>query len=161
GSERRGPRTFQPLNEDKATRYHRLKRQASVVSLVWTGLLLAGLLVTGLTGALRDAAARLLPPAPVIGERFLLTVPTQIGALAMAFYNGYVLERRYDLSNERLGAWLRDQLKSFAIAVILGGGAASVVYFLMRMSPERWWLTSGLVFAVLIVGMTNLAPIVL
>ena len=44
------------MNEDKATRYHRQKRRASVVSILWGVLLLAGLTVTGWSSVLRDAA---------------------------------------------------------------------------------------------------------
>ena len=44
------------MNEDKASRYHRLKRQASVVSLVWTLVLLGGLLWTGASLSLRNVA---------------------------------------------------------------------------------------------------------
>ena len=55
------------MNEDKATRYQRLKRQASIISLAWGVLLLVGLLWTGWHATLRDAAAVLMArvvPAP-------------------------------------------------------------------------------------------------
>ena len=44
------------MNEDKASRYHRLKRWASVASLGWSVLLLGGLLATGRNVLLRNAA---------------------------------------------------------------------------------------------------------
>jgi hypothetical protein len=44
------------MNEDRATRYHRLKRQLGVLGWVWTLLLLGGLTWTGWTVTLRDAA---------------------------------------------------------------------------------------------------------
>ena len=44
------------MNEDKAARYHRLKRRAAVVSLVWGIALLVALLATGWTVTLRAAA---------------------------------------------------------------------------------------------------------
>src|SRR5206468_10853075 len=53
------------MNEDKATRYQRLKRQAGVLSFVWSVALLGGLLWSGWTLTLRAAAeaiaARLAP----------------------------------------------------------------------------------------------------
>src|SRR5262245_15413313 len=54
-----------PVNEDRATRYHRLKRRALVLSLGWSGLLLFILLVTGVSVQLRVAAQRL---AAAIGD---------------------------------------------------------------------------------------------
>jgi STE24 endopeptidase len=79
----------------------------------------------------------------------------------LAFYTGFVLERRYGLSNERFGAWLKDQAKSFAISLVLGGGAAVLIYALIRRSPSGWWLPAGALFAVIIVGLANLAPVIL
>lgn len=158
------------MNEDKATRYHRLKRQASIAGLVWGVVLLAGVLATGASGALRDAAefvAGRMVPAPlhaavtVFVYVLLLSLLNEVGSLPLSFYSGFVVERRYALSNETLGAWLRDQAKSFAIGLALGGGAAEAVYWCMRVSPVRWWLLSGALFALLIVVLTNLAPVLL
>ena len=52
------------MNEDRATRYHRLKRRASVVSMCWGVLLLGGLTFTGWSAGLRDAAESLASAAP-------------------------------------------------------------------------------------------------
>jgi STE24 endopeptidase len=149
------------LNEDKSTRYHRRKRQASILSLAWTMLLLGGLIVTGTSGALRDAAQGLMPSAPVLAYVLLLMLVNEAGDLPIAFYNSFLLERRYELSNERVGAWLGDQAKSFAIGLVFGGGAASLIYSLLRFSPAGWWLIAGILFALLTVGLTNLAPVLL
>jgi len=156
------------VNEDKASRYHRLKRWVSFASLGWSVLLLGGLLATGLNASLRnlaDAAAvragldSWRASATVFGYVVLLSLLHELGGLSFGFYGGYYLERRYDLSNDTVGGWLADQAKSFLIAVILGGGAVSVIYGFIRWSPDRWWLTAGAVFALLIVGLTNLAPV--
>ena len=149
------------MNEDKAARYHRLKRRASLVSLIWSAVLLGGLVLTGWTVALRDTAESLAPFAPVLAYVLFLTLINEAFGLPLAFYSGFLLERRYGLSNERVGAWLLDQAKSFGIGLVLGGAAASLVYALIRWSPERWWLLAGVAFALLIVGLTNLAPVFL
>jgi STE24 endopeptidase len=158
------------VNEDKASRYHRLKRQASVLSLAWSVLFLGGLVWTGSSGVLRDAAegfavriapAPLQPTVTVLAYVVLLTLLNEIGALPLGFYGGFFLERRYDLSTETLAGWLGDQAKSFAIVVVLGGAAASLLYWSIRISPDRWWLISGATFTLLMVGLTNLAPVLL
>ncbi len=71
----------------------------------------------------------------------LLSAINEVVGLPLGFYSGFVLERRYELSNESLGAWLLDRVKAFAIGVVLGGGSASLVYWCIRVSPERWWLS--------------------
>src|SRR6185295_8853035 len=153
-----------------ATRYHRQKRLASIISLLWGVVLLAGLIATGWSGALRNAAedvARLVAPASwhpgvtVLCYVVLLSCLNEVAGLPLGFYAGFVLERRYDLSNQTLGAWLTDQAKSFGIGLVLGGAAAGLLYWLIRLSPDRWWLTGGAAFTLMIVGLTNLAPVVL
>jgi len=157
------------MNEDKATRYHRLKRQTSVASLVWSIALLGGLLATGASAALRDAADAIGGRAPGALHPFLtvfayvvfLSLLNEAVGLATAFYSGFVLEHRYGLSNESLRGWLADQAKAFGIGLLLGGGAAELVYWLIRASPTRWWIPAGFLFALVIVALTNLAPVVL
>jgi STE24 endopeptidase len=157
------------LNEDKASRYQRLKRQAGVASLLWAVGLLAVLLATGLTLRMRALAESFTPGAPeslaaraVVVAIYvaLISVLNEAGSLPVAFYSGFILERRYGLSTERLSTWLVDQLKSFALALILSTVAAVVLYAVIAWSPERWWLWGGLVFAVLIIGLTNVAPVI-
>ena len=159
------------MNEDRASRYHRLKRQAAVVSLVWAAGLLIGLLGTGWTVALRASAesavggARLpgasRSTAIVIVYVGMLSLINEAGALPLAFYSGFLLERRYGLSTERLDRWLVDQLKAFTIALVCASGGAAFVYWQIRVLLGYWWLTSGLVFGLLIVALTNLAPVLL
>ncbi len=157
------------MNEDKATRYQRLKRRTGIVSLVWAAAMLVALLSTGLSATLRSAAdswASLAPlsfaaAAALVIYVVELTLITEIGSLPLAFYSGFLLERRYGLSNEPLAGWLKDQAKSLAISLVLGTGAASLIYVFIRRSPDGWWLPAGLLFALLIVGMANLAPVLL
>jgi len=149
------------VNEDKSAKYHRLKRRASFIALAWSAVLLGGLVITGWTVSLRDSAESLLPGAPVLAYVFLLSMISEAFGLPLAFYSGFLLERRFGLSTERLGGWLLDQAKSLGLGLVLGGGAASLVYRLMRLSPDRWWLAAGVAFALVIVGLTNLAPVLL
>jgi STE24 endopeptidase len=149
------------VNEDRAARYQRLKRRASVASVLWSAALLGGLIVSGGHLALRNVAERLIPAVPELGYVALLSLLSEAGGLPLAFYSGFLLERRYGLSNERVGAWAADQAKSFAVGLLLGGGAATIVYWLARRSPTWWWLEAGVVFALLIVVLANLAPVLL
>jgi len=158
------------VNEDKATRYHRSKRRASVVSLATSVAVLGGLVVTGWSVALRDAAgaaaARFAPhsltaPATVLFYVAFLAIVNEAVGMPLAIYSGFALERRYGLSNERLNGWLRDQAKALAIGLVLGSAAAELIYWLIRTSPDRWWLSGGALFTLIIVGITNLAPVLL
>jgi len=158
------------VNEDRASRYHRLKRQASVISLAWSLVLLGGLMTTGLSVSLRNAAEsislRLIPGRweflpTVLAYVTFLSILNEIGSVPLGFYSGFALERRYGLSNETFGSWVRDRTKAFGVGLVLAWGGVSIIYALIRMSPDRWWLSAGAAFALLIIGLTNLAPVIL
>src|SRR4051812_48296912 len=101
---RRTPCQVPLVNEDKASRYHRLKRQASVASLLWGVGLLVALLATGTSASLRNAAvsaagalpAAVRPHATAVLFVALLSLINELGSIPLAFYSGYFLERRYD-----------------------------------------------------------------
>jgi len=157
------------MNEDKAARYHRLKRVASIASVVWTAVLLIVLLASGASAALRDASTSIasrLPPswqasAAVAVYVVLLSAISEIATIPIGFYSGFLLERRYQLSNESAAAWLADRAKAFALGVVLGAIAAALVYWCIREWPDRWWLAAGVVFALLIVALANIAPVLI
>ena len=154
------------MNEDKASRYNRLKRNASVLSFVVGVACIGALLATGASAAIRDAAERIAPDvlepsAAVIAYVAMVLGITELASLPLAFYSGFVLERRYELSNESFPSWLMDQAKSLMVGFALSSAAAAVLYALIRRSPQGWWLPAGAVFALLIVGLAQIAPIVL
>jgi STE24 endopeptidase len=158
------------VNEDKAARYHRLKRQVSVASLAWGVLLLTGLQWSGLSLALRSQAESValrvagpawVPELSILVYVLVLTILNELASVPLAFYTGFFLERRYGLSNERLGGWLRDRVKSFGLYLLLAWVGISLIYFFIRLAPDRWWLSAGAVFAVIVVFLTNITPVIL
>ena len=126
------------------------------MSLVCGVAMLVVLLATGASGALRNVARGHVIPYVV-----LLSLLNEAVSIPLAFYSGYLLERRYGLSNETVGGWALDQAKSFALGIVLGGGAAQIVYWSIGLSPRNWWLLAGFIFALLIVGLANLGPVLL
>lgn len=151
-------------NEDKATRYHRLRRRASLASTAIGVLFLIVLLLSGGSAWLRDVAA-----AAGRGSFFvtvtlyvvLLAALSELLQLPLAFYQGVTLERRYGLSTQPTADWWREHLKACAVALVLGLGAALIVMYLLRWSPVRWWVWATVCFAPLLIVLAQIAPVVL
>src|SRR5204862_4003633 len=107
------------MNEDKATRYHRLGRRASLLATAWSLLLLATFLITGASTALRTWAAVAAafigvaqnPSAIIALYVLVLSFIVDAATLPLSFYKGFVLERRYGLATETTGHWLKDHAK--------------------------------------------------
>lgn len=136
------------MNEPKASRYHRLKRQAGLLSLVCTILLLAG-------------AVYLRPSFPLLVYVLLLVLANEILTLPIAYYRNFVLEQRYELSSAGPGAWLRDELKGFGIAVVLAALGTQVVYALIAWNSVWWWVPAAAFGAAMTLALARLAPVVL
>jgi STE24 endopeptidase len=158
------------MNEDKATRYQRLKRRASVVSLAWGLLFLAGLLATGGSIGLRAFAER-LAGAPDAGFLHALASRTLylllLGAineavtLPLACYSGFLLEGRYGLSTETFRHWAWRYAKSLLIGAIFGLVAFQFVYAVLDRWPQQWWIITGAAFTAVTILLTNLGPVLL
>jgi STE24 endopeptidase len=144
------------VNEDKSARYHRLRRRTAVLSMATTVALLVALLFSGASAALRNVAG-----GSVAVYVLLLAAIRESIAFPQAWYRSFFLERRYGLSAETAGAWLRDHAKASVLAMTLGIAGAEVVYFTLRQLPRAWWLASALTFAGALVLLTRLAPVVL
>jgi STE24 endopeptidase len=151
-------------NEDKATRYHRLRRLAAFAGTALTAAWLLALLVTGWSASLRDVSR------DIAGQAFALTVIVYVVLVAvlseaiqlpLAFYQGVILERRYELSTQTTWRWWVDQLKAGGVAIIFGVIGALIVWSLLRWMPQWWWLAAAFCFASLMVVLAQLAPIVL
>ncbi|MBI4265771.1 MAG: M48 family metalloprotease [Acidobacteria bacterium] len=152
------------MNEDKATRYHRLRRRASLLGTALGALLLLLLLTTGWSSALRDAAAA------AAGQSFFLTVMLYVVLLALlseavqlplAFYQSVTLERRYGLSTQTTARWWLDHLKAGVVALVFAIGGSLVVFALLRWTPELWWAAAAACFAAVLVLLAQLAPVLL
>src|SRR5688572_17933737 len=152
------------MNEDKAARYHRLGRRAGILSTISTAVILVALLLTGASLALREWAASVasINTALVVALYvFILSLFFDAATLPFSVYRGFLLERRYGLSTETFGHWLKDHVKAVLIAVVFAEAAAVFVYFALRRWPDWWWLVAGAGYSVVTIVLVTLAPVVL
>ena len=143
-----------------AVRYHRSGNA------LWAGATLldlalpAALLFTGISARVRRIAERLAR-----GRRFATIAVYAVAYvliqalvfLPLSWYAGYVRQHAYGLSTETLGAWAGDWAKAVAISAVAAALLLWIPYWMLRVSPRRWWLWTGLLTAPL----TALAMIVM
>ncbi len=157
------------MNEDKSARYHKLGRRANIASTAWSAGLLVCLAATPLSLALRRVAeavadplyAALQPTVVVLVYLGGLGVVHEVGALPFAFYRSVLLERRYGLSTERIGHWIRDHAKGVGLGALLSGAGFSLLYAALRLTPEWWWVAAAAGFGLVAVALATLAPVLL
>jgi STE24 endopeptidase len=60
-------------------------------------------------------------------------------SLPMSWYAGFVREHTYGISNQSLGAWFWDELKSMLMVTVLAGILIVGIYGFVRRTGARWW----------------------
>jgi STE24 endopeptidase len=147
----------------EARRYNRIHRWLGVADFVLGAAFLLVLLVTGWSGWLRDLALRRgfqnYTLAVFVYLFFLLFISKALG-FGLDYY-GFRLERKFQLSTQTLRSWLWDETKGFLIGLVLGGIIVELLYFMIRQSPQHWWIITWALFMGLFIVMAQLAPVVL
>src|SRR5579885_2647551 len=147
----------------QAREYNRAKRWLGVADFVLGLAMLLVLLLTGWSGTLRDLAYR------SAFQHYTLAVFLYVGMLLILGkllglgldYYSFKLEHRYQLSNQKTRSWIWDEAKGLLVTLILGGLIVEMLYFIIRLDPQHWWLACWAAFLLLFVLMAQLAPVVL
>jgi Zn-dependent protease with chaperone function len=151
-----------PAPSDRAVQYYESGNWLWVFDQVWSLALLVVILATGLSARMRDWAQR-------IGRHkwffalaiyfILFTLLTSIVDLPRVYYEEFVRQHAYGLSNQTLQKWATDTLITLGLACLIGPLVIWVPYLLLRKSPRRWWLYSTVALMPFIVVANLLAPI--
>jgi len=161
--------TLDDARQQKAHRYARQRQTLMLINLGISAVVIAVLLFSGLSFWLRDALQFAAGWQPIEGWEplrialYFLVLGAVVAIIdaPLTWYSGYVLPHRYGLSTQRPGAWLLDGVKSLAISLPVEILAVLFVYLLLAVSPNAWWLWTGLAMLLFTVVLANLAPILL
>ena len=151
-------------NEDRAARYHRLKRRALLLSSIARVLVLLLVIATGFSVLLRDISSMLA------GGSFTLTIIVyvvglslflEIVRLPLAFYEGVTLEQRYGLSTQSYGHWWFGQFKSGILSLAFVTIFTVFIWHLILLMPELWWVFAAVSLIIVLIGLIRVAPVFL
>lgn len=148
---------------DEPKRYESIKHIVDVSKFILDVLVLIFLLTSRWSVRIRDFAQATGNSAWLTILFYMLIVGTILKAidLPFSFYSGYVLEHRFGLSRQTFGSWMKDQAKALAIGAPVSIAALELIYFLLRIRPDTWWIYASAAFITFIVVMANLAPVLL
>jgi STE24 endopeptidase len=157
------PKTDSSEDSPEARQYSRIQRWISLSDTVLGIVFLVVLLATGWTRNLRDLGLRFGHDRYVLAlflYVLLLTLLAKAISIPLDIY-GFRLEHRFHLSNQSTAAWLLDELKGWLLGLVMASLLAELVYWIIRKSPEHWWLYSWAAFTALFVVFAQLAPVIL
>jgi STE24 endopeptidase len=147
----------------RAVRYSRTKEWLVLIGMIWSTLTSVLALATGSSGRLRRWAERVAPAGlgPVMPYTLVAGLLGFATSLPLSYFGGFVVEHRYNLSNQTRRAWMLEGIKGLGVSLVLGLPLSQGVYWVIRRYPQRWWaILSGALVPFSIV-LSNLAPVLL
>ena len=162
-----------PEPSEKALSYYRSGIALWVVNVLWGLLIPALFLFTGFSARIRDWARqvgqkwfsiisridnffyprKIFAPIARIGNTLFIInrvyfaiflIINFVIDFPLSYYQGFVRQHAYGLSNQTLGKWFGDELKGLLILIVVGFLFLWIPYLLIKKSPRRWWLYTGL-----------------
>jgi len=82
---------------------------------------------------------------------FLIYLPT-------SYYGSFILGHRFGISNQSIYRWIEINLKDFALNTTVFALLVWFPYYIMRLSPNRWWLYLGFLAIPAIAFVTFISP---
>jgi len=150
-----------PEPTPQALSYYRSGNVLWIVDNVWGLLVPAAFLFTGFSATMRGWSYR-------IGKKWFFAIAlyfivfsavTFVLDLPRVYYEGFVREHAYGLSNQTFAKWASDQLTGLVVGIVGGVAFLWVPYLLLKRSPRRWWLYTGLAAIPFIVLVALVQPI--
>ena len=76
----------------------------------------------------------------------------------LELYEGYFLERRFNLSNQSLAGYLKDNLKKSLLSLVIALIAVEVLYLFLGRFAQIWWILAALAWFFLTIILAKITP---
>ncbi len=90
-----------------------------------------------------------------------LTTGYMLLLLPLQFYSGYILEHKYELSNEKVASWFFDRIKSYLLNLVFMAIMAEVLFLFLNKAQQSWWLWVGSLWVLFGIILSNVFPVVI
>ena len=149
-------------NEQKAKKYSKIKVLIFLLS-IFLSIALLGLFQIFFSLDVRNLAVSISSnfyiSCLIFSCIFLLFM--YVGTFAIHFISSYVVEHKFSLSKQTLGAWALDEIKSDILSFSISILCILVFYFILRVFPGTWWLISALAWFFISVVLARLTTVII
>jgi STE24 endopeptidase len=147
----------------RAKRYSKRKIQLTIVQLLQGAAFLSVLLFSGISQFIRDTVS-------AWSANFYLQVAFYWVIFAgvyyllfvgLDFYDGFLLEHKFKLSNLTVFGWLKKSMKKALLSFLMFLVAGEILYFFLRHFPNNWWLLAAAAWLLLTIVLSKIAPVLI
>lgn len=154
-----------PLSPDNPSQSDSYLRKKIYLSIFGLCLTIAYLSVLAFTGA----AAPFIKSAEVSSNIYIsflvfvfaVEIVLSIVKFPLDYYGDFVLEHRFELSNQGFVKWFLRKMKAALVGAVLGVIILIAFYYLLVHFPETWWLLFAAFFFIFQVLVAQLFPTII
>ncbi len=143
----------------KAKTYENEKRKISIIGSLLSLIFILLFYFSGLSNYLANINLSFIYVFLIYIILFHL-ISTIIG-LPLGYYSSYVHEHKWGFSNYTNKTWIVDQLKSFAVSLILLPILLGLFFWVLWKFPETWWLVAATITTLVSIVFVTLFPVVI
>lgn len=143
-----------------AKRYQAMKNRLFLLSVLLNFLFLSVLVLSGFSRQIKTWLLFVFDGFFYINALYfsVFSISAFLLSLPLDYYGGFVLEHRFGLSRQALGAWFKDVLKKSLIVFVVSIVTVQAVYFLIDNFQHTWWLWATLFWFAVSVLFTRIFP---
>lgn len=147
----------------KAKRYSNIKYRLAIVDTLFFLLVLILFQGLGLSFGLAKGISDIVSNYYlIIGiYLFIVFILYYILDFPLNLYRSFILEHKFNLSNQKIKDWLVDQFKGLAISFIILLILVGAFYYILNRFPYRWWIIVSIFWIFFSVVLAKLTPVLL
>ncbi len=149
--------------KSRAKQYHRIKYLLFFADLGVSLLLLGWLQLSGSSLSLKGWVSSFSCPKPIEIALYLLIFfgLLTFALLPIRFYSGFLLERNFDLSNQKAHDWIWDEIKKTLLSLTFFMATTELLFFIVDHFPKSWWVLASVGWLFLTLFLARILPTVL
>ncbi|MDY6969094.1 MAG: M48 family metallopeptidase [Spirochaetota bacterium] len=151
------------LRDNDAKKYNRIKNTISIIDIVITVIVLTVLAFSGISIIIVNQIEQYVqnPYLQFLLFLFVVGIASQLIDLPLDIYSSYILEHKYNLSNQTVYKWIVERIKSLLIGLCLGIPIMLVFYYTLRIVGDDWWLYFSVFVILVAIVLARIAPIII
>jgi STE24 endopeptidase len=146
--------------EQRAKKYSKTKQILSLIQSIGFFAIVILVLVSGFSKTIEAFSYSVLPNEYLALLLFVVILFEGISLIffPLDFYSGYIMEHKYELSNQTIGGYFLEKLKGLLLGAVIGGPLLCAFYYILKNFGDNWWLVLGIFLFIFSILMGRLAP---
>ena len=148
--------------QNKVKKYSTLKYALAIIDIIYLlillfffqGLGLSQTLAKGLAGSLNNY---IIIPIYI----FIVYIAYYFLNFPLNFYQSFILERKFCLSNQKVMDWFKDEVKAWIISYVIALILIEAFYYILGRFAHTWWLVISLFWIFFSLILAKLVPVII